>query len=199
MAAPGIDPTYLRCAHQIIAEGRDYYLSWPIFLYLDENPDGLSDLGEGTNVKLWQQTQINEYPLMALERHTPTNTLKDIVGYFARRQATYNYSTKTDIQAALAMFGAPLDNAATARWQFTDLVQRSDDTNWWRVPCQMAPMQGAYAIHELVPSGTGAGRVVTVNFRGLPDSGRGAELAGEFHRNLRHWRGALQHAVEQWS
>jgi hypothetical protein len=176
----GIDPTYLRCAHQILAHGRDYYLSWPMFLYLDENPDGLSDLGEGTNVKLWQQTQINEYPLMALERLTPTNSLKDIVGNFARRGATYNYSTKTDIQAALASFGPPLDNAATARWQFTDLVQRSDDTNWWRVPYEMAPMQGAYAIHELVPFGSGAGRVVAVDFRGLPDNARGADWRASF-------------------
>lgn len=176
----GIDPTYLRCAHQLIAEGRDYYLSWPLFLYLDENPDGLTDLGEGTNLKLWQQTPVNEYPLMTLERLTPTSSLKDIVGYFARRGATYNYSSKADIQAALASFGPPLDNTATARWQFTDLGRRPDDTNWWRVPFDMAPMQGAYAIHELVPIGTGAGRVVSVNFRGLPDSARGADWRASF-------------------
>ena len=84
------------------------------------------------------------------------------------------------IQAALASFGPPLDNAATARWQFTDLVQRSDDTNWWRVPYEMAPMHGAYAIHELVPIGSGAGRVVTVNFRGLPNSARGADWRASF-------------------
>lgn len=179
-ARSGIDPTYLRCAHQLIAEGRDYYLSWPLFLYLDENPDGLADLGEGTMVKLWQQCQINEYPLMTLERLTPTNNIKDIVGYFARREATFNYKSKADIQAALATFNQPLDNAATARWQFTDLVQRSDDTNWWRVPFEMAPMQGAYAIHELVPVGSGAGRVVTVNLHGLPNSARGADWRASF-------------------
>lgn len=176
----GIDPTYLRCAHQILGHGRDYYLSWPMFMYLDENPDNLSDLGEGTMVKLWQQAQINEYPLMTLERLTPSSTLKDIVGNFARRQATYNYQSKADIQAALATFGAPLDNAATSRWQFTDLVQRPDDATWWRVPYEMAPMQGAYAIHELVPSGSGGGRVVSVNFRGLADSGRGADWRASF-------------------
>ena len=176
----GIDPTYLRCAHQLIAEGRDYYLSWPMFLYLDENPDSLSDLGEGTMVKLWQQTQINEYPLMALDRLTPTNSLKDIVGCFARRGATYNYKSKADIQAALAGFGTPLDNAATARWQFTDLVQRSDDTNWWRVPFEMVPMQGAYAIHEIVPPAGNSNRVVSVNLHGLPDSARGADWRASF-------------------
>ncbi len=176
----GIDPTALRCAHQVIAHGRDYYLSWPLFMYLDENPDGLSDLGEGTMVKLWQQPVINEYPLMTLERLTPVSSLKDIVGYFARRQVTFNYKSKADIKAALATFGAPLDNAATSRWQFTDLVQRPDNPAWWRVPFEMAPMQGAYAIHELVPTGSGAGRVVTVNFQGLPDSARGADWRASF-------------------
>ena len=175
-----LSPVYLRCAHQLIAEGRDYYLSWPLFLYLDENPDGLPGLGEGTMVKLWQQTRINEYPLMTLARLTPAVSVQDVAGYFARRGATYNYVHQADIQAALAKFGPPLDNAATARWQFTDLVQRPDDPNWWRVPFEMAPMQGAYAIHELVPSGTGAGRVVTVNFHGLPDSARGADWRASF-------------------
>jgi hypothetical protein len=177
----GIDPTFLRCAHQIIAEGRDYYLSWPFLLYLDQNPDGLPDLGDGTVLKIWQQTQAGEYSMMALDRLTPTSTLKDIVGYFARREATYNYATQAAIQASLAKFAAPLDNAATARWQFTDLVQRSDDPTWWRVPFEMAPMQGAYAIHELVVPNPGtAGRVVTVNFHGLPDSARGADWRASF-------------------
>ena len=176
----GIDPTHLRSGHLNIGDGRDYYLCWPFFQYLDENPDGLADLGEGITVDLWQQTSADEYPFMTLERLTPTNSLKDIVGYFARRGATYNYSTKAAINASLASFGTPLDNAATARWQFTDLVQRADDPAWWRVPYEMAPMQGGYAIHELIPMGSGAGRVVTVNLRGLADGARGADWRASF-------------------
>ena len=176
----GIEPTYLRCAHQLIAEGRDYYLSWPLFLYLDENPDHLPGLGEGTMVKLWQQTAKNEYPLMTLARLTPGISLPDIIGGFARRELTFHYAHQADIQAALARCGPPVDNAATTRWQITDLVQRPDDPRWWQVPFEMAPMQGAYAIHELVPTGTGAGRTVTVNFRGLPDSARGADWRASF-------------------
>jgi len=171
----GIDPTHMRSAHLNIGEGREYYLCWPFFQYIDENPDGLPDIGEGTTVKLWQQTNSGEYPFMALERLTPTTSLKDIAGYFGRRGATYNYQTKTAANASLALFGQPLDNAATARWQFTDLVQRIDDPTWWRVPYEMAPAQGSYTIHELVPAGSGAGRVVSVNLRGLADGARGAD------------------------
>jgi hypothetical protein len=177
----GIDPTHLRSEHLNIGAGREYYLCWPFFLYIDENPDGLPDLGDGTAVKLWQQTRSGEYPFMTLERLTPSSSIKDIVGYYARRGATYNYSAKTAINATLATFTAPLDNAATNRWHFTDLVQRSDDPTWWRVPYEMAPMQGAYAIHELVVSSSGtSGRTVTVNLRGLPDSARGADWRASF-------------------
>lgn len=176
----GIDPTHLRSAHLNIGAGREYYLCWPFFQYLDENPDGLADIGEGTTVKLWQQTTAGEYPFMALERLTPTSTLKDIVGNFGRRGATHNYSSKTAVNASLALFGRPLDYAATARWQFTDLVQRVDDPAWWRVPYEMAPMQGGYTIHELIPTGSGAGRVVEANLRGLADSTRGADWRASF-------------------
>jgi hypothetical protein len=179
--ASGIDPTFLRCAHQVIGSGRDYYLCWPIFLYIDENPDKLPGLGEGTVARIWQQTRFHEYPLMTLQRIAPATSLKDIVGGYARREVTFNYPSKAAIQASLAGFHEPLDNVATERWQFTDLVQRSDDPTWWRVPYEMAPMQGAYAIHELLVSGSGnAGRRVTVNFHGLPDSARGADWRASF-------------------
>jgi autotransporter-associated beta strand protein len=67
------------------------------------------------------------------------------------------------------------DPTRNARHLFTDLLQRADDPTWWRVPLNKAPAQGAYAMHELIPAGSGAGRVVTVNLRGLADSARGAD------------------------
>jgi hypothetical protein len=57
---------------------------------------------------------------------------------------------------------------------------RPDAPDWWRVPPHKAPAQGAYAMHELIPAGSGAGRVVTVNLRGLADSARGADWRASF-------------------
>ncbi|MES2924635.1 MAG: DUF6055 domain-containing protein [Verrucomicrobiota bacterium] len=178
--ASDINPNYVRCAHQTIEDGRHYYLSWPMLMYLDENPDALPDLGPGTVANIWRQTKESEFSLMALERLTPTTSLKDIAGYFARRGATYDYKNQATIKAVLVGFDPPLDNAATSRWQISELVQRPDDPSWWRVPFEMAPMQGGYAIHELVPGGSGAGRVVSVNLRGLPDAARGADWRASF-------------------
>ncbi len=172
----GIDPSGIRCEHQIIGSGRDYYLCWPMLLYIDQNPDNLPGLGEGTVAKVWRQTQSGEYPLMTLAAIASPTSLKDITGYYARRQTTFNYASQSAIQSSLSGFGEPLDYPATQRWQYTDLVQRSDDPTWWRIPFEMAPMQGCCAISELAVSGSGTpGRVVTVNFHGLPDSARGAD------------------------
>ncbi|HYG23810.1 MAG TPA: DUF6055 domain-containing protein [Verrucomicrobiae bacterium] len=172
----GIDANYIHSAHMTVAHGRDYYLSWPFFLYLDENPDALTDLGFGTMARIWKQNLPGVYMYTTLENLTPHSNVKDIIGYFARRQLTFDYENQAAITNALNS----QNPALWRRFITTDLVRRADDINWWRVPMEMAPMQGAYAIHDLVPQGIGAGREVTVNFRGLPDTTRGADWRAAF-------------------
>lgn len=174
--ASNIEAQAIRDSNLMMSSGRNYYLTWPFFLYVDENPDGLPDLYDGMVAKVWQETQAGEFSMMALDRLTPTTSLKDIAGYYARRGATMNYSHKAALNSALNT----QDATKNARHQITDLVQRVDDPTWWRVPMEKAPAQGAYAIHELVPAGTGAGRVVTVNFHGLADAARGADWRASF-------------------
>jgi hypothetical protein len=172
----GIDANYIHSAHMIVAHGRDYYLSWPFFVYIDENPDALPDLGFGTMAKIWKENLPGVYMYTTLETLTPTTSVKDIIGYFARRQLTFDYRNQTAMTNALNGQNPTL----WRRFITTELVRRADDTNWWRVPMEMAPMQGAYTIHELVPDGAGAGRVVSVNLRGLPDAARGADWRASF-------------------
>ena len=171
-----IEAQAVRDAHFMMSSGRNYYLTWLFFLYVDENPDALPDLYDGMVAKMWQETQAGEFSMMALDRLTPTTSLKDIVGYYARRGATFDYAQQATITSALN----GQDATRNARHIFTELVRRVDDPTWWRVPMEKAPAQGAYAIHELVPAGSGAGRVVTVNLRGLADSARGADWRASF-------------------
>ena len=171
-----IEAQAVRDSHFMMSSGRNYYLTWPFFLYLDENPDALPDLYDGIVVKMWQETKANEFPTTALDRLTPTTSLKDIVGYYARRGATFDYSHQSAINSKLNA----QDATRNARHIFTDLVQRPDAPGWWRVPIHKAPAQGAYAIHELIPTGSGAGRVVTVNLHGLADAARGADWRASF-------------------
>ena len=62
----------MRNGHLKIAHGRDYYLSWPLYLYLDTNPDALPDLGEGFKAQVWQ-TNGQHQPYTTIENLT-TNT-----------------------------------------------------------------------------------------------------------------------------
>jgi carbonic anhydrase/acetyltransferase-like protein (isoleucine patch superfamily) len=180
----GIDANYIHSGHMNVAHGRDYYLSWPFFVYLDENPDGLPDLGAGIVANMWKSNAPGVYPYVTIENVTPVSSLKDIIGYFARRELTFDYQNQAAITNALNS----QNPTVWRRFQLAELVRRSDDppsqgsgaASWWRVPMELAPMQGAYATHEILPQGSGAGRVVTVNFRGLPDAARTADWRAAF-------------------
>jgi carbonic anhydrase/acetyltransferase-like protein (isoleucine patch superfamily) len=171
-----LDSFFSATAHFYHSHGRHYYLHWPIFLYLDENPDGLPDLGEGFVVKLWQQTLSGEYLYNTIARLAPHNNIKDIVGQYARHNVAWDYSHRTQLTTAANTGDADF----LQRWVIAELRQRPDDPSWWQVPPEMAPMQGAYKIHQLIPQGSGAGRVVSVNFHGLPIASRGADWRVSF-------------------
>ena len=171
-----IEALGVRDGHFMISSGRNYYLTWPFFYYIDDNPDGLPDLTDGMVRRLWQEGQPGEFWPATLDRLTPTTSLKDISGYYARRCATWDFSNQAAMTAKLNL----QDPTRNARHCFTDLIERADAPGWWRVSPEKAPAQGAYAIHELIPAGSGAGRVVTVNLQGLADSARGADWRASF-------------------
>ncbi len=160
--------TAVRDGHFALHPGRTYYESWPFYLYLDENPDNLPGLGEGTVAKVWQQCAANEYPYATLARIASLASLKDAIGGFARRMATADFKYQTSLQTSCG--GIPGDVFAS------ELVQTAEDPAWWRVPHEKAPMQGGYAMHPLVVTGSGAGRTVTVDLRPLVDPTRGSEF-----------------------
>jgi carbonic anhydrase/acetyltransferase-like protein (isoleucine patch superfamily) len=171
----GLDPYYADTSHFWLAHGRNYYLCWPFWLYLDENPDSLPGLGstygDFLSTRLWKNAQSGEYLWNTLARLVPGVSVQDIFGYFARRDVMWDYSHR----AALTNAANTGDAELNARWTYAELRQRPDDPGWWQMPLEFAPQQGGYKIIKLVPQGSGAGRVVAVNFHGLPDSSRGAD------------------------
>ena len=90
-----IEALGVRDGHFMMSSGRNYYLTWPFMYYVDENPDNLPDLSEGMIKRVWQETQPGEFSMMALDRITPTTSLKDISGYYARRCATWDFSNQS--------------------------------------------------------------------------------------------------------
>ncbi len=171
----GLDTYYADTSHFWLGHGRNYYLCWPFWLYLDENPDNLPGLGtQGwglfTSTKIWEQVKSGEYLWDTLARLAPGTSVQDIVGYMARRNVMWDYSHRAALTNAYNLG----DKDLALRWTYAELRQRPDDPTWWQTPIEFAPQQGGYKITRLVPQGSGAGRVVSVNFHGLADSTRGA-------------------------
>ena len=171
----GISAGFLRSSNLFHSHGAHYYDNWPIFHYVDENPDNLPDLGmaSGANqnafsARLWRESISPEYIYEALERLTPNSSLKDVIGSYASRMATTDFANQADMQAALNN----QDPERTSRNRITDLVRRADDATWLQPYAASLPMAFAYATHELIPTGTGAGRVVSVNLRGIVNPDR---------------------------
>ncbi len=170
-----LDPYYADTSHFWLGHGRNYYLCWPFWLYLDENPDNLPGLGSSYgsffSVSLWKYARPGEYLWDTLARLAPNAPVQDIMGYMARRDVMWDYSHRV----ALTNAANTGDAEQHQRWTYAELRQRPDDPTWWQTPLEFAPQQAGYKIHKLIPQGTGAGRVVSVNFHGLPDSARGAD------------------------
>lgn len=171
----GLDPNYADMSHFWIGYGNDYYLCWPFWLYLDENPDNLPGLGSSFGnfftPKIWECEPPGEYLWTTLGRLAPGNSVQDIIGYVARRDVLWDYSHR----AALTNAANTGDFEHNQRWTFAELCPRPDDSSWWQTPLEFAPQQTGYKIHRLIPLGSGAGRLVSVNFHGLADRLRGAD------------------------
>jgi len=165
----GFAPSILGQMHMAQPIGINYYETWQPYLYLDTNPDNLPDVGVGTvgsSYASWREMAPGETSIYQSLKHSLTSTnVKDLIGYYARRGLNYNYPGYEPIKSKIG---------AIKEWeQLTEPIRRPDTPDWWQVPHQRAPMQGAFTIHELTPAGTGAGRVVNVELKGLLAEGSG--------------------------
>ena len=156
-----------------------HYRVWPVFFYLDQNPDGFATNSKpnvNLSARLWQESLPDEYIYATIDRLTKADGgtgVKDIIGGLARREAIFDYGDrKAPMQAAAASWNP--DNKKLR--EYSALVRRADDPTWWQIPSEIAPQAFAYTIHDLVPDTLNtAGRVVSVNFRGLPNPARQAD------------------------
>ncbi len=167
------DPAFTTMAHWYLAHGRDYYLCWPIWFYLDENPDRLPGLGSNFVAKMWQQAEEEEEFFHIVKRLAPAVNIQNLIGLYARRAATWDYPNGAAMRKKCDEF---FGDETVRRFIYPELIARPDEPSWWRVPPELAPQQGGYTIHRLVP----IARKVTVDFRGLPDRVRGADWRVSF-------------------
>jgi len=168
----GLDPYYSTMAQWYPAHGRDYYLCWPIWTYLDENPDALPGLADGFTGLLWQNIREKENIFDCIRRLDPRLDLKAALGNYARRSVTWAFSNGPAMRRACAEFRA---NPENRRMLWPDLLPVPYAPGRWRVSPEKAPHPGGYTIHELVPADGRWGSRVEVDFHGLADKSMAAD------------------------
>lgn len=142
------NPAFATMSHWYLAHGRDYYLCWPIWAYLDENPDALPGLGGGTmSSRLWQEIREGEDVFSAAKRLTPSLDVPTLLGHYARRNVTWNYANGDAMRRVFAEY---LHNEPRQRsLVYADLLPRPDAPGWWHPLAHQAPQPGGYTQHEL--------------------------------------------------
>lgn len=175
LAWTGIAGSFTGSSNLFHSHGTHYYDNWPIYQYVDENPDSFPDLGMAGGVeqnafsaRLWRESVNQEYIYAALQRLTPESSFKDVIGGYASRMATLDFANQGELEGKLN----EQDPERNGRTRVTDLIRRADDPTWLHPYAATLPMAFGYATHELVPTGIGSGRVVTVNLRGIVNPDR---------------------------
>ena len=125
----GLDPNYPDMSHFWIGHGRDYYLCWPFWLYLDENPDNLPGLGSSFgnffSTKCGRPAKPGEYLWDTLARLAPATSVQDIIGYMARRDVMWDYSRRAALTNAANAGDARTEPALDLR-RIAPAARRSD-------------------------------------------------------------------------
>ena len=167
----GLDSFYGMTSALFYASGRNYYLGWPLFLYLDENPDGLAALSTPVTPKMWADSRAKESIWQALARHAPGVDVAQVAGLWARRNATWAYRQQKGLHAA----DRAGDDQVLSRRRRAPLQRRGDSDIWYASLPDASPMQGSYVVHLLTRDPDNTSGVVQVALRSLPLEAQGAD------------------------
>jgi len=145
-----------------LPHGRDYYDSWVFQETLRELP------GYGPSfISTFFETGQNNYMFnaMAIQKGGADgyNDIKNVLGLMAAKCVRYDFERGEFFRA---------NDSQDPRYRYVYLVKEAGSTTQYRCPWEQAPSQGGF---NIVPLTASTGTTVTVNFKGVPDSARGAD------------------------
>ncbi|MBQ7266430.1 MAG: hypothetical protein IJS61_10075 [Firmicutes bacterium] len=142
-----------------------WYDTWPLFTYITENPDNINGLGLGLMNKLFEYSQIRNKSMYDIIETLSGVDKKTLLGYFARRMATFDFERKEmykqgfeEYKTGLRYSSAPEDKVRLAR--LTLNLNQADGQGYITLPEDRYPMQTGFNIIPLEISGNN----ITVDF-----------------------------------
>jgi hypothetical protein len=137
---------------------KNWYDTWPILLYINENPDHINGLGHQAllNLLTYKKEDPSYFKIIA---DATGVSIKEILGGLTRRMVTMDFKAQ---RYYLTSFEELLRNQENVKKIYTTLLSGSD--GWMIVPGNRAPQQTGYNIVPLTGYANKAS--VTVNFQG---------------------------------
>ncbi len=123
----------------------NWYDTWPIFLYISENPDNIPGLGMELMHKIVQHNGENESMYDTIESLSGVS-IKTILGGMSRRLATMDFSRQEHYLNRLNNEVLPYDNNYS---KIYTTLENADSNGWQNVPSNRAPMQTGFNIIPL--------------------------------------------------
>ncbi|URZ18756.1 DUF6055 domain-containing protein [Clostridium felsineum] len=157
-----LSPLFLRSTQLTLVNGRCYYEGWPIFTYLEENPDNLPGYGAGFMAKLLKSGDANnpnETLYQLIQRVNPSVPISVTMSHFASRMATFDMKNKARYKKS---FNDMLANG-TLYWQQFYVTPNKVNDNTYAVPQERAPQAYGYNIVPLKADFSGNASTTTVN------------------------------------
>ena len=150
---------------------KNWYDVWPIFLYIEENPDQISGLGHDAILKILKNNQEDETFFHTIERLTGVE-IEKILGGFERRLVTMDFDAQSHYQKSLNDL---LEQDYLNYGKIYTTLEKSSD-GWMSVPDSKAPQQGGY---NIIPLDVDLKKdLIKVEFQGLSSvSGAGWRIS----------------------
>ena len=137
---------------------KNWYDAWPIFLYINENPDNIKGLGHQALLNLLTYKNENTTYFKSIAEATGVS-VKEILGGTARRMVTVDFNAQ---KYYLEHLDELLKVNENRKKIYTTL--KNESGGWMAVPTDKAPQQTGYNIVPLdIPLNKAS---VTVNFQG---------------------------------
>lgn len=136
---------YLVNADYYVPHMLNWYDTWPLFLYISENPDNIQGLGMDLMHKILENKQKDDSMYATIERLSGV-PIKTILGGMSKRLATMDFSRQ---KFYLEHFNNETLREPGNREKIYTTLERADSEGYQAVPANKAPMQTGFNIIPL--------------------------------------------------